>query len=164
MKELEQSSRPATPEEQIILARYVGWGGLANAFNPKSPNWTNEYQELQELLTEEEYEQARASVNSAFYTPPVVAKVIYKALQQFGFEGGSILEPSMGIGNFYSVLPEDMRNSQLYGVELDSISGRIAKQLHPHATIQVKGFEKTKFEKTSLMSLWEMCHLALTRF
>ncbi|MFR2482381.1 MAG: DEAD/DEAH box helicase family protein [Hungatella sp.] len=147
LKELEQSSRPATPEEQIILARYVGWGGLANAFNPKSPNWTNEYQELQELLTEEEYEQARASVNSAFYTPPVVAKVIYKALQQFGFEGGSILEPSMGIGNFYSVLPEDMRNSQLYGVELDSISGRIAKQLHPHATIQVKGFEKTKFEK-----------------
>lgn len=147
LKELEQSSRPATPEEQDILAKYIGWGGLANVFNPKSPNWTNEYQELQTLLTEEEYEQARGSINSAFYTPPVVAKSIYKALEQFGFTNGSILEPSMGVGNFYSVLPENMRESRLYGVELDSISGRIAKQLHPHAAIEVKGFEKTKFEK-----------------
>lgn len=149
LKELEQSSRPATPEEQDILAKYIGWGGLANAFNPKSPNWTNEYQELQMLLTEEEYEQARGSINSAFYTPPIVAKTIYKALEQFGFTSGSILEPSMGVGNFYSVLPETMRDSWLYGVELDSISGRIAKQLHPHAAIEVKGFEKTKFEKNS---------------
>lgn len=149
LKELEQSSRPATPEEQDILAKYIGWGGLANAFNPKSPNWTNEYHELQELLTEDEYEQARGSINSAFYTPPIVAKTIYKALERFGFTGGSILEPSMGIGNFYSILPENMRDSRLYGVELDSISGRIAKQLHPHAAIQVKGFENTKFEKNS---------------
>lgn len=147
LKELEQSSRPATSEEQDILAKYIGWGGLANVFNPKSSNWTNEYQELQTLLTEEEYEQARGSINSAFYTPPVVAKSIYKALEQFGFTNGSILEPSMGVGNFYSVLPENMRDSRLYGVELDSISGRIAKQLHPHAAIEVKGFEKTKFEK-----------------
>ena len=117
LKELEQSSRPATPEEQDILAKYIGWGGLANVFNPKSPNWTNEYQELQTLLTEEEYEQARGSINSAFYTPPVVAKSIYKALEQFGFTNGSILEPSMGVGNFYSVLPEDMRDSRLYGPE-----------------------------------------------
>ena len=114
LKELEQSSRPATPEEQDILAKYIGWGGLANAFNPKSPNWTNEYQELQMLLTEEEYEQARGSINSAFYTPPIVAKTIYKALEQFGFTSGSILEPSMGVGNFYSVLPETMRDSWLY--------------------------------------------------
>ena len=147
LKALEETSRPATPEEQIILAKYIGWGGLSNAFNPKNPNWTNEYHELQELLTAEEYAQARGSINSAFYTPLIVAKSIYNALGQFGFKSGSIFEPGMGVGNFFSILPEEMRDSCLYGVEVDSISGRIAKQLHPHAAIQVKGFEKTKYER-----------------
>ena len=149
LKILEQEERNATKEEQEILAGYVGWGGLPNAFNSKRPEWKKEYQELKELLTAEEYAQARASVNSSFYTPPEVVRGVYKALEQFGFQKGKILEPAMGIGNFFHGLPESMRKSQLYGVEIDSISGRIAQKLHPSANIQIKGFEKTEFEDNS---------------
>lgn len=149
LKMLEQEKKNATKEEQEILAGYVGWGGLANAFNSKRPEWKKEYQELKELLTAEEYAQARASVNSSFFTPPEVIRGIYKALEQFGFQKGKILEPAMGIGNFFHGLPESMRDSQLYGVEIDSISGRIAQMLHPSASIQIKGFEKTAFDDNS---------------
>ncbi len=149
LKELEQSSRPAAPEEQAVLAKYIGWGGLPGVFDSKNATWEKEYKELFELLTEEEYEQARGSTNSAFYTPPVIVRAVYQALEHFGFEKGSILEPGLGVGNFYSGLPQSMRDSKLHGVEVDSISGRIAKQLHPKAAIQVKGFEKTKFERDS---------------
>lgn len=149
LKNLEEEHRRATREEQEILAGYVGWGGLPNAFSSKRPEWKKEYQELKELLTEEEYAQARASVNSSFYTPPEVIRGIYKALEQFGFQEGKILEPSMGIGNFFHGIPQSMRDSRLYGVEIDSISGRIAKMLHPSANIQIKGFEKTVFDDNS---------------
>lgn len=149
LKTLEQEERNATKEEQEILAGYVGWGGLPNAFNSKRPEWKKEYQELKELLTAEEYAQARASVNSSFYTPPEVVRGVYKALEQFGFQKGKILEPAMGIGNFFHGLPENMQKSQLYGVEIDAISGRIAQKLHPSASIQIKGFEKTEFEDNS---------------
>ena len=149
LKTLEQEERNATKEEQEILAGYVGWGGLPNAFNSKRPEWKKEYQELKELLTAEEYAQARASVNSSFYTPPEVVRGVYKALEQFGFQKGKILEPAMGIGNFFHGLPESMQKSQLYGVEIDAISGRIAQKLHPSASIQIKGFEKTEFEDNS---------------
>lgn len=149
LKTLEQEERNATKEEQEILAGYVGWGGLPNAFNSKRPEWKKEYQELKELLTAEEYAQARASVNSSFYTPPEVVRGVYKALEQFGFQKGKILEPAMGIGNFFHGLPESMQKSQLYGVEIDALSGRIAQKLHPSASIQIKGFEKTEFEDNS---------------
>ena len=149
LKTLEQEERNATKEEQEILAGYVGWGGLPNAFNSKRPEWKKEYQELKELLTAEEYAQARASVNSSFYTPPEVVRGVYKALEQFGFQKGKILKPAMGIGNFFHGLPESMRKSRLYGVEIDAISGRIAQKLHPSASIQIKGFEKTEFEDNS---------------
>lgn len=149
LKELESQRRPATYEEQIILASYVGWGGIANAFNEDNPNWSKEYNELKELLSDEEYRDARGTVNTAFYTPPQIISAIYSAVQKFGFQEGKIFEPGLGVGNFFNSLPENMRESELFGVEKDSISGRIARQLHPHANIQIKGFEETNFKNDS---------------
>ena len=149
LRMLEQEGRPATEKEQEILAGYVGWGGLANAFNARNAAWKKEYRELKELLNEKEYEQARQSVTTSFYTPPEIIRGIYHGLKQFGFQNGKILEPAVGIGNFWHGLPEEMRESQLYGVEVDSISGRIAGYLHPSANIQIKGFEETEFSDNS---------------
>ncbi len=140
---LEEEKRNATPEEQELLSQYVGWGGLADVFDSNKTEWAKEYKELKALLPEREYEMARASTLNAHYTSPVVIRAVYDAVEQMGFESGNILEPALGIGNFFGMLPEKMRNSRLYGVELDSISGRIAKQLYPHADITVAGFETT---------------------
>lgn len=145
LKRVEAEGRNATPEEQEILARYAGWGGTSQAFDEKSEGWQKEYAELKTLLTPEEYREARATVTTAFYTPPEVAAAIGEALVQFGFAGGNVLEPSMGTGHFFGTMPEQLRGSRLFGVEKDSISGRIAKLLYPQAEIQVKGFEETDF-------------------
>ena len=152
LKQIELEKRTATPEEQIILARYVGWGGLANAFSSTASGWENEYQELKSLLTDVEYKAAMNSTITAYYTEPDLIRHIYRALERFGFEGGpdrKILDPGMGTGNFYSVLPEQFQESKLFGVELDSITGRIAKQLYPDADISIMGYEATKFEDNS---------------
>ena len=143
LKELEFDGRQATPEEQVILSQYVGWGGLADAFDETKDNWKNEFAELYAALSPEEYAAARSSTLNAHYTSPTVIKAIYEAVGNMGFETGNILEPSMGVGNFFGLLPESMQNSKLYGVELDSITGRIAKQLYPKADITVAGFETT---------------------
>ena len=146
LKQIENENRFATPDEQETLSKYVGWGGLPQAFDPANPQWTKEYNELRGLLTDDEYRAAAASTLNAHYTTPTVINAIYKGLKNLGFKSGNILEPAMGVGNFFGVMPENMReNSNLYGVELDSVSGRIAKQLYPTANIQVKGFEKTDF-------------------
>lgn len=143
LKEIEAENRLATSEEQQILSQYVGWGGLKNAFEDFHDDWKNEYNELKELLTPEEYAAASASVLNAHYTSPTVISAMYEALKSNGFIGGKILEPAMGIGNFFGKIPADVRdNSKLYGVELDSISGRIAQQLYPNANIKISGFEK----------------------
>lgn len=144
LKKIENENRLATKEEQEILSKYVGWGCLADAFDESK--WTNEYKELKELLTEEEYNNAKESVLTAFYTPPIVINSIYKAIQNMGFEQGNVLEPSCGVGNFFGMIPQELEKSKLYGVELDSISGRIAKQLYQNANIQVKGYEKTNLQ------------------
>ena len=149
LKTLEREKRPATAEEKETLSKYVGWGALAKAFDKDDPKWAAEYKELSELLTPQEYAQARSTVNDAFYTSPTVIDGIYEALGNFGFDGGNVLEPAMGIGNFFGMLPEAMRESELHGVELDSLTGRIAQQLYPGADIQIKGFEKTKFANDS---------------
>ena len=143
LKYLEETTGQATPEQQQVLSRYVGWGGLADAFDPDKESWSKEYAQLKELLTPEEYAAARGSTLNAHYTSPTVIKAIYVAVGRMGFETGNILEPSCGVGNFFGMLPEEMRNSRLYGVELDSISGRIAQQLYPKADITVAGFETT---------------------
>ena len=143
LKELESSDRQAIPEQQEVLAKYVGWGGLSDAFDSDKPAWSKEYQDLKEVLTPAEYDAARASTLNAHYTSPTVIKAIYKAVGNMGFETGKILEPSCGVGNFFGMLPEEMQSSRLYGVEIDSISGRIAKQLYPKANITVAGFEST---------------------
>ena len=143
LKELEAAGQQASPEQQEVLSRYVGWGGLADAFDPEKPAWALEYAQLKELLTPEEYAAARSSTLNAHYTSPTVIQAIYEAVGRMGFETGNILEPSMGVGNFFGMLPEEMRNSRLYGVELDPVSGRIAKQLYPKADITVGGFETT---------------------
>lgn len=143
LKELEFDGRQATPEEQEVLSRYVGWGGLADAFDETKENWKNEFAELYAALSPEEYAAARASTLNAHYTSPTVIRAIYDAVENMGFQTGNILEPSMGVGNFFGMLPESMASSRLYGVELDSISGRIAKQLYPNADITVAGFETT---------------------
>ena len=143
LKELEVAGQQASPEQQEVLSRYVGWGGLADAFDPEKPAWASEYAQLKELLTPEEYVAARSSTLNAHYTSPTVIQAIYEAVGRMGFETGNILEPSMGVGNFFGMLPEEMRNSRLYGVELDPVSGRIAKQLYPKADITVGGFETT---------------------
>lgn len=145
LKQLESEGRNATPEEQEILARYAGWGGTSQAFDEKNESWRKEYAELKTLLAPEEYREARATVNTAFYTPPAVAAAVGEALVQFGFQGGNVLEPSMGTGHFFGTMPEQMRGSRLFGVEKDGISGRIAKLLYPQAEIQIKGFEETGF-------------------
>ena len=141
--QLEQEHRGATAEEQQVLSQYVGWGGLADAFDPGKDSWTKEYAELKGLLSEDEYAAARSSVLNAHYTAPVVIRSIYDAVERMGFRNGNILEPSMGVGNFFGMLPDTMQDSRLYGVELDSITGRIAKKLYPQADITVAGFETT---------------------
>ena len=143
LKELEFDGRQATPEEQNILSKYVGWGGLADVFDESKDNWKDEFAELYATLSPEEYAAARASTLNAHYTSPTVIKAIYEAVGNMGFQTGNILEPSMGVGNFFGCLPEQMQDSKLYGVELDSITGRIAKQLYPQANITVAGFETT---------------------
>lgn len=143
LQTIEDEGRAATPEEQEILSRYVGWGGLADAFDDSKPAWTNEYKELQSLLSPEEYASARASTLNAHYTSPTVIRAMYEAVGSMGFQTGNILEPACGVGNFFGCLPEEMRNSKLYGVELDGVTGRIAKQLYPQADITVAGFETT---------------------
>ncbi|WP_415340128.1 helicase-related protein [Clostridium perfringens] len=145
LKKIEIENRLATSEEQEILSKYSGWGGMAQAFDIRANGWSKEYTELRSLLTQEEYESARASTLNAHYTPKVVIDSIYRALNRFGFREGNILEPSMGVGHFFSRLPENMNNSKLYGVELDNISGRISKQLYQNASIEIKGYEETTF-------------------
>ena len=145
LKKCEEENRNATPDEQEILSRYVGWGGLADAFDETKSAWETEYLELKTVLTPEEYAAARASTLNAHYTQPIVIESMYQALENLGFTKGNILEPSMGVGNFFGMLPEKLNQSKLYGVELDSISGRIAKLLYPDANIQIKGFEKTDY-------------------
>ena len=143
LQELEFEGLQASPEQQEILSRYVGWGGLADAFDENKPNWSDEFAELYATLSSEEYAAARASTLNAHYTSPTVIKAIYEAVGNMGFQSGNILEPSMGVGNFFGLLPEQMQGSKLYGVELDSITGRIAKQLYPKADITIAGFETT---------------------
>ena len=140
---LEEEHRGATAEEQQVLSQYVGWGGLSDAFDPSKDNWAKEYAELKNLLSEDEYTAARSSTLNAHYTSPVVIRSIYEAVEKMGFKSGNILEPSMGVGNFFGMLPDTMADSRLYGVELDSITGRIAKKLYPQADITVAGFETT---------------------
>ncbi len=145
LERIEGERRTATPEEQEILAKYVGWGGLADAFDSSKANWANEYQELKSLLSPEEYASARESTLNAHYTSPVIIQAIYDAVGKMGFTRGNVLDPAAGIGNFYGCLPEEMQGSRLYGAELDGITGRIAKQLYPHADIQITGFENTSY-------------------
>lgn len=148
--QIEREKRAATRQEQEILSRYVGWGGLQHAFNGKNASWQKEYQELKALLPKEEYRNARETVLTSFYTPKEVLDGMYHAIQHMGFRGGKVLEPSLGIGNFYHAMPKELRDTtELYGVELDSISGRIAQYLHPSANIQIRGFEETNFEENS---------------
>ena len=145
LEKIEGENRIATPEEQKILSQYVGWGGLADAFDESKSTWAGEYQELKSLLSDAEYASARESTLNAHYTSPVIIRSIYEALEKMGFEKGNVLEPAMGIGNFFGMLPEKMQESRLYGVELDGITGRIAKQLYPKADIKISGFEKTDY-------------------
>ena len=149
LHDIEQENRPATPDEQETLSKYVGWGALADAFDESKPAWTSEYKELLESLTPEEYESARASTLNAHYTSPTVIKAMYQALENMGFHGGNILEPSCGVGNFFGLLPESMSGSKLYGAELDGLTGRIAQQLYPNAHIEIKGYESTSFQNNS---------------
>ena len=146
LQKIEGENRVATPEEQQILSQYVGWGGLADAFDENKGNWADEYTQLKGLLTDEEYRAARESTLNAHYTSPVIIRSIYEALGNMGFEKGNVLEPAMGVGNFFGMLPEKMQDSRLYGVELDDITGRIAKQLYPKANVRISGFEKTDFQ------------------
>ena len=143
---LEEENRAATQDEQDILAKYAGWGGLPDVFDDTKSSWSAEYSELKELLSQKEYESARASTLNAHYTSPIIIESIYSALEQFGFKRGNILEPAMGIGNFFGKLPDSMKGSRLYGVELDDISGRIARKLYPDAKISISGFEDTEFD------------------
>lgn len=145
LKKIESENRGATQEEQAIMEKYVGWGGISQAFDQQDAGWKKEYEELKGLLTEEEYRDARSTVTTAFYTPPEIAAVVNEALVQFGFKGGNILEPSMGTGHFFGTMPEPLKGSSLFGVEKDSISGRIAKLLYPEAKINICGFEETDF-------------------
>ncbi len=145
LEQIEGENRYATPEEQQILSQYVGWGGLADAFDESKSNWSAEYHQLKELLSPEEYRMARESTLNAHYTSPVIIRQMYETLEKMGFSRGNVLEPSMGIGNFFGMMPDSMKESRIYGVELDSITGRIAKQLYPQADVQIKGFEKTDY-------------------
>ena len=149
LNNIESENRTATPVEQAVLSGYTGWGAIPQAFDSDNKDWSNEYAQLKELLTDDEYMAARRSTMNAHFTSPVIINAIYEGLKNIGFESGKILEPAMGIGNFFGAMPENMRKSELHGVELDSLTGRIAKQLYPDADIQIKGFEKTKFENDS---------------
>ncbi len=149
LKTIEAKGRTATPEEQKILSGYTGWGAIPQAFDPNNSDWKNEYGKLKTVLDDAEYSDARRSTLNAHYTSPVVINAIYEGLANLGFEKGKILEPAMGIGNFFGVMPENMRGSELHGVELDDLTGRIAKQLYPDADIQIKGFEETTFANNS---------------
>lgn len=143
LQHLETTGMQATPEQQQLLARYVGWGGLADAFDARKDNWHKEYQELKELLPEAEYEAARASTLTSYYTSPEIVRAMYSTLERFGLQGGNILEPSMGVGAFFANRPASFDESaNLFGVELDPVTGRIAKQLYPKANIQICGYEK----------------------
>ena len=144
LKRCDEENRFATKEEQNILSKYVGWGGLSQAFDENNIQWNNEYKELKSLLTEEEYKNAMESTLTAFYTPPIVIRAMYKALENMGFKNGNILEPSCGTGNFLGMVPETLKTSNLYGIELDSISGRIARQLYQKSSIAIEGYEKTE--------------------
>jgi len=144
LKQIETENRHATPEEQTILSKYVGWGGLPQAFDGENSQWAKEYAELKDLLSANEYESARSSTLNAHYTSPVVIQAMYETIERMGFTKGNILEPACGVGNFIGMLPDSMKDSKVYGVELDSITGRIAQKLYPNANIQVKGFEKTE--------------------
>ena len=143
LKQIEAEGRQATPQEQEILSKYVGWGGLPQAFDVENSSWQKEYQQLKSLLTDEEYAAARGSTLNAHYTSPVVIRAMYEALDSMGFQDGNVLEPACGVGNFFGMLPESMSQSRLYGVELDSITGRMVRQLYPDARIEITGFEKT---------------------
>ncbi len=143
LKQIESEGRQATPQEQETLSKYVGWGGIPQAFDGNNAQWSEEYQQLKSLLTDEEYAAARGSTLNAHYTSPMVIRAMYEALSNMGFQSGNILEPSCGVGNFFGCLPEAMQGRKLYGVELDSITGRIARQLYPDAQIEIRGFEKT---------------------
>ncbi len=145
MKQIEYENRRATPEEQKVLARYVGWGGIPQAFDERNESWKKEYEELKNLLSSSEYAAARDSVNTAFYTSPEIIQAVYRGLEKLGFEKGTILEPAAGIGHFFGAMPEEMRGSRLFGVEKDNISGRIAKLLYPKADMRIAGFEETVF-------------------
>ena len=149
LNNIEAENRTATLVEQTVLSGYTGWGAIPQAFDSDNKDWSNEYAELKELLTNDEYMAARRSTMNAHFTSPVIINAIYEGLKNIGFESGKILEPAMGIGNFFGAMPENMRKSELHGVELDSLTGRIAKQLYPDADIQIKGFEKTRFENDS---------------
>lgn len=149
LKTIEAEGRTATPEEQKILSGYTGWGAIPQAFDPRNDDWKNEYEKLKSVLDDAEYSEARRSTLNSHYTSPVVINAIYEGLANIGFEKGKILEPAMGIGNFFGVMPENMRGSELHGVELDDLTGRIAKQLYPTADIQIKGFEKIAYENNS---------------
>ena len=145
LHELEFENRLATPEEQEILAQYTGWGGLSDAFDETKDNWASEFQELYATLSPEEYRDAKESTLTAFYTPPVVIRAMYEALEKMGLKRGNILEPSCGTGNFMGMLPDSMSESKIYGVELDSLTGRIARQLYQKNGITIDGYEKTHF-------------------
>ena len=145
LKKIESEGRSATEEEQKILSKYVGWGGLSEVFDPSKTSWNREYKELQNILTDSEYSAASESTLTAYYTQPVVIKAIYEALHNMGFEKGNILEPSMGTGNFFGLLPKEFEKSKLYGVEKDSLTGRIAQQLYPNATVKVCGYEESNY-------------------
>ena len=150
LKQIESENRMATPEEQEILSKYVGWGGLAQAFDSENEQWSKEFAQLSDALTPKEYEDARKSVLDSFFTSPAIIDGIYEALDMFGFNGGNLLEPSCGVGNFLGKMPSEMaEHTNIYGVEIDSISGRIAKQLYPDADIQITGFESTHFQNGS---------------
>ena len=144
LKQIEAEGRQARPDEQEILSRYVGWGGISQAFDEENTQWPEEYRQLKELLTEKEYDAVRSSTLNAHYTSPTVIRAMYDAIEKMGFRTGNVLEPSCGVGNFFGMLPDDMSGSRLYGVELDSITGRIARQLYPDARITISGFEKTQ--------------------
>ena len=150
LKNIEAENRNATPEEQEIMSRYVGWGGLTKAFDKENESWSAEYTQLKELLTPEEYRSAQSSVLDSYFTAPVIIDSIYEALDKFGFKGGTVLEPSCGVGNFIGKMPAEMsENSSIHAVEIDSLTARMAKQLYPESDIQIKGFENTQFQNGS---------------
>lgn len=164
LKKCQEENRFATPEEQIVLSKYVGWGGLSEAFDENNSAWATEYLELSSVLTPEEYAAARESTLTAFYTPPEVITAIYKAMEQMGFQEGNLLEPSCGIGNFIGMLPDAMQDSKIYGVELDTISAGIAQQLYQKTTIAAQGFEETNLPDSFLMEWLAMCLLEILRY